>query len=217
MKNKFWNWGFLLLLLQASTAHAGEADIKLPDLGTVRFQLFGGTVPGLWLMYAGLVVCLFGAAFGLWQYVQTKNLSVHQRMRQVSNIIWETCKTYLLQQGKFLAMLWALIAVCIGYYFLGLQEAPIGNVIVVLVCSVLGILGSYGVAWFGIRINTQANSRTAFSALRGNPLATLSIPLRSGMSVGLAAGQCGTFLHDLHPLLSSQGPGGTMLHRICHW
>jgi K(+)-stimulated pyrophosphate-energized sodium pump len=106
-------------------------------------------------------------------------------MAAVSNIIWETCKTYLFQQGRFLVLLWVLIAACMGYYFFGLQHESFAHVLLVLFCSVLGIMGSYGVAWFGIRINTVANSRTAFSALRGNPLATLLIPLRSGMSVGL--------------------------------
>ena len=105
--------------------------------------------------------------------------------RDVSNTIWETCKTYLFTQGKFLAILWVLIAACMVYYFMGLQHEALGKVIIVLLCSILGILGSYGVAWFGIRINTVSNSRTAFSALKGNPLATLGIPLRSGMSVGL--------------------------------
>src|SRR5262249_15804933 len=133
----------------------------------------------------GLVICLVGAVFGLVQYQQTKALPVHDSMARVSNTIWETCKTYLLTQGKFLAFLWGLIALCMLYYFLGLQSSGIGKLTFILFCSVLGMLGSYGVAWFGIRINTTANSRTAFSALRGNPLATLGIPLRSGMSVGL--------------------------------
>src|SRR5882724_10587903 len=106
-------------------------------------------------------------------------------MSDVSNTIWETCKTYLLTQGKFLAILWVLIAICMVYYFKVLQGNTVGNVIVILLASILGMMGSYGVAWFGIRINTVSNSRTAFSALKGNPLATLSIPLRSGMSVGL--------------------------------
>jgi K(+)-stimulated pyrophosphate-energized sodium pump len=106
-------------------------------------------------------------------------------MSQVSNTIWETCKTYLAQQGLFLAILWVLIAFCMSYYFVGLEKKGIGALIVILLSSVLGILGSYGVAWFGIRINTVANSRAAFSALRGNALSTLLIPLKSGMSVGL--------------------------------
>jgi K(+)-stimulated pyrophosphate-energized sodium pump len=148
-------------------------------------------------MYAGIVICALGAAFGIVQYKQTKALPVHKSMANVSNTIWETCKTYLAQQGRFLAILWVLIAVCMVYYFGFLSEhkdasgQPISagqvafNVMVILIASILGILGSYGVAWFGIRINTTANSRTAFSALKGNPLATLGIPLRSGMSVGL--------------------------------
>ena len=106
-------------------------------------------------------------------------------MAKVSNMIWETCKTYLFTQGKFLAILWVLIACCMVYYFGALQGNSAAHVVVILLASILGILGSYGVAWFGIRINTVSNSRTAFSALKGNPLATLGIPLRSGMSVGL--------------------------------
>jgi len=164
---------------------AGEADINIPDLTKVKFDGLGG-IAGSTLMYLGIAVCLVGAIFGLVQYFQTKALAVHESMSQVSETIWETCKTYLFTQGKFLAILWVLIAGCMAYYFLGLQhDVPMGNVVLILLCSILGILGSYGVAWFGIRINTVANSRTAFSALKGNPLATLGIPLRSGMSVGL--------------------------------
>src|SRR5207253_8120832 len=122
---------------------------------------------GIILMYSGLVVCALGMIFGLVQYKQTKALDVHESMSAVSNTIWETCKTYLFQQGKFLSVLWVLIAACMAYYFFGLQHAPAGNVLIILLCSILGILGSYGVAWFGIRINTVANSRSAFSALRG--------------------------------------------------
>ncbi len=178
---------FLSILFTAPMLWAGEADIKIPDLNQVGFQLTGTntTVSGPFLMYTGLIICVLGALFGLRQYTQTKNLPVHDRMRNVSNIIWETCKTYLAQQGKFLVVLWVLIALCMVYYFLVLQRAPFGNVVIILLCSILGILGSYGVAWFGIRINTQANSRAAFSALKGNSLATLMISLRSGMSVGM--------------------------------
>jgi K(+)-stimulated pyrophosphate-energized sodium pump len=187
-KNDVWKIIWLgLLLFIAGNVSAGEADIKIPDLRSVQFNLFGGgtTISGYTLMYLGLVVCAIGGVFGLIQYVQTKNLAVHGCMRDVSNTIWETCKTYLQQQGKFLMILWGLIALCMIYYFVGLQHLAVGNLVIILLCSILGILGSYGVAWFGIRINTVANSRTAFSALKGNPLATLFIPLRSGMSVGL--------------------------------
>src|SRR5690606_27025840 len=120
-----------------------------------------------------------------WQYHQTRRLPVHASMAGVSQVIWETCKTYLGQQGKFLIGLWGLIAICMAYYFGGLVDKSAGHVLVILASSILGLLGSYAVAWFGMRINTVANSRSAFSALQGSPLATLRIPLRSGMSVGL--------------------------------
>ncbi len=163
--------------------NASEADIKIPDLRTVSF--FGGSVTGMNVLIIGLVVCMLGLVYGWMQYLQTKNLQVHKSMADVSQIIWETCKTYLWQQGKFLAVLWLLIAACMIYYFGVLSHNSAGHVVIILLASVLGILGSYGVAWFGIRINTVANSRAAFSALKGNPLATLLIPLKSGMSVGL--------------------------------
>ena len=165
-------------------AFASEADIHIPDLTGVKFTGLGG-VTGIQLMYFGIVMCFIGAVFGLVQYKQTKALPVHESMASVSNTIWETCKTYLAQQGRFLMVLWVLIAACIFFYFKILEGQSIGHVIVILLASILGILGSYGVAWFGIRINTVSNSRTAFSALKGNPFATLGIPLRSGMSVGL--------------------------------
>lgn len=184
--NKYWVWLVLLLLTVASATgvYASESDIIIPDLTQVKFNGLGG-VSGVTLMYGGILICLLGAIFGLIQYKQTKALPVHKKMADVSNTIWETCKTYLFTQGKFLAILWVLIAACMVYYFIGLEHKSFGSVIVILLASILGILGSYGVAWFGIRINTVSNSRTAFSALKGNPLATLGIPLRSGMSVGL--------------------------------
>jgi K(+)-stimulated pyrophosphate-energized sodium pump len=171
------------VLALPSLATASESKIKIPDLDAVSF--FGGALSGSTLLLAGLVVCLLGIAFGWLQYLQTKRLPVHPVMSAVSRIIWETCKTYLWQQGKFLIGLWGLIALCIAYYFGVLEQDAAAHVLIILAASVLGILGSYGVAWFGIRINTVANSRTAFAALRGYPLRTLAIPLRSGMSVGL--------------------------------
>ena len=185
-KNKLRLLGLVMTALYATTAslHAGEADLKIPGLEQVTFDGLGG-ISGLTLMYLGIVMCAVGAVFGLMQYWRTKNLPVHESMSSVSRMIWETCKTYLLQQGKFLAVLWLLIACCILFYFKVLEHKNSGDIAVILLASVLGILGSYGVAWFGIRINTQANSRTAFSALKGNPLRTLSIPLQSGMSIGL--------------------------------
>ena len=173
----------IVLFLTAPMAFAGEADIKLPDLSQVSFM--GGALGGLTILNVGLLICVIGMIFGWIQYVQTKNLPSHQAMLDVSNTIWETCKTYLFQQGKFLAGLWILIAICIVYYFVGLQGNTLGAVSMILFCSVMGILGSYGVAWFGIRINTVANSRAAFASLSGNPLSMVNICLRSGMSVGL--------------------------------
>ncbi|MDR3456826.1 MAG: sodium-translocating pyrophosphatase [Verrucomicrobiae bacterium] len=172
------------LLASSVALHASEADLKIPPLDTVRFDALGG-ISGITLMYLGILVCAIGAVFGLAQYHRTKQLPVHQSMADVSRMIWETCKTYLFQQGKFLATLWLLIAACIFCYFKILEHQSFGNVAVILIASVLGILGSYGVAWFGIRINTIANSRTAFSSLAGKPVALVRIPLRSGMSIGL--------------------------------
>ena len=177
-------WGAVAATVSVtSMARASEADIRIPDLSQVSF--FGGALSGTAVLMIGLAVCVIGGIYGWLQYIQTKNLPVHPSMSAVSQIIWETCKTYLFQQGKFLAMLWVLIAACMVYYFGVLAHNTAGHVAVILAASVLGILGSYGVAWFGIRINTVANSRAAFSALKGNPLATLLIPLKSGMSVGL--------------------------------
>jgi len=182
-------FSFFLVALSAvffsPAAFAGEADIKLPDLSSVAFNIAGSSVSGISILYMGLVICAIGMIFGLMQYKQTKSLPAHKSMLDVSATIWETCKTYLTQQGKFLIALWVLIALCIIYYFSGLQSAPFSNVLLILFCSVMGILGSYGVAWFGIRINTVANSRTAFASLRGEPLNIVNICLRSGMSVGL--------------------------------
>ena len=182
---RFWTLATATALsaLQAPSLRASESDIKIPDLNAVSF--FGGALSGPHVLLIGLAVCVAGVIFGWLQYLQTKALPVHPSMGAVSQLIWETCKTYLAQQGKFLAMLWILIAVCIAYYFGGLAGESFSHVMVILGASVLGILGSYGVAWFGIRINTVANSRAAFSALKGNPLATLNIPLKSGMSIGL--------------------------------
>ncbi len=166
------------------SAFASEAELRLPSLREVHFPALGGA-SGYALMLIGILVCAVGGLFGVVQYLQTKALPVHRVMRDVSTLIWETCKSYLIQQGKFLALLWALIGICIIYYFGSLRHMPAGSVIVILLSSVLGILGSYGVAWFGMRINTQANSRSAFAALRGLPWPPLAIPMRSGMSVGL--------------------------------
>ena len=174
----------IMLLLLATSAFAGEADIVLPDLSKVTFKIFGG-LSGLSIMYFGIVICVVGLIFAWVQANQTKNLPAHKSMMDVSAIIWETCKSYLAQQGKFLVILWVLIAICMVYYFMGLSHVPFGNMVIILLCSILGILGSYGVAWFGMRINTWANARTAFASLKGRPVEVVGIPLNSGMSVGL--------------------------------
>jgi K(+)-stimulated pyrophosphate-energized sodium pump len=173
------------LLALSATAFAGEADLKLPSVDSISFNVFGTAVRGDILMYAGLVIAVVGALFGLVQYKQTVALPAHKSMLAVSNIIWETCKSYLFQQGKYLAVLWFAIGAAIVFYFGVLEHKGVGAVIVILLASIVGILGSYGVAWFGIRINTQANSRAAFASLKGDGLPVLGIPLKSGMSVGM--------------------------------
>jgi K(+)-stimulated pyrophosphate-energized sodium pump len=187
-KKSAWFGNLLVLAMLFGLASGGsaatEAELNLPDLGSVTFPALGG-VSGFTLMLIGIGVCAIGGIFGLVQYIQTRKLPVHDSMRNVSAIIWETCKSYLIQQGKFLAILWTLIGLCIVYYFFGLQKMTVGKVAMIMLASILGILGSYGVAWFGMRINTQANSRSAFASLRGLPWPPLAIPMRSGMSVGL--------------------------------
>ena len=162
-------------------APAGEASLKLPDLHSVQFL----GVNGHNLLMIGILFCIFGLLFGLVSYSRLKNLPVHRAMGEMSELIWETCKTYIIQQGKFLLLLWAFIAIIILLYFGMLLKYEALRVIVILAFSVVGICGSYGVAWFGIRVNTFANSRTAFASLRGKPFPVLQIPLMSGMSVGM--------------------------------
>src|SRR6185369_11537206 len=143
--NKYWVWVCLLFITVIGTTgvYASEADIHVPDLTQVKFAGLGG-MSGSMLMYLGIVICFIGAIFGVVQYLQTKALPVHSSMAAVSNTIWETCKTYLFTQGKFLGILWVLIAACMVYYFKVLQGNEFGHVIVILLASILGILGSYG-------------------------------------------------------------------------
>jgi len=171
----------LLVLLAARTAHASEAELKIPDLGSVSFLGMSGHN----LLLYGLVICFFGMGFGLVQYVQIRNLPVHKAMLEISELIYETCKTYLITQGKFLAILWAFIAAIMVVYFGFLLHYATIQVVIIILFSIVGILGSYGVAWFGIRINTFANSRTSFAALGGKPYPTMAIPLKAGMSIGM--------------------------------
>ena len=170
------------VLLSASQAYASEADLVLPDLSSVSFL---GGIPGHTLLMYGLAVCLFGMIFGLIQYQGINKLPVHAAMREISELIYETCKTYLITQGKFILILWALVGAIIVYYFSVLSHLETSKVIFILACSLIGIAGSYIVAWFGMRINTFANSRTAFASLGGKPFPTYAIPLRAGMSIGM--------------------------------
>ena len=161
----------------------GEANLKLPQMDTVSF--LGGRINGYNLLSIGLIFCGLGGLFGLMIYMQLKNLPVHRAMREISELIYETCKTYLVTQGKFLLLLEAFIAVIILLYFGLLLHFAAVKVIVILLFSLVGIAGSYGVAWFGIRVNTFANSRTAFAGLRGKPYPIYAIPLKAGMSIGM--------------------------------
>ena len=160
----------------------GEANLKLPDLSTVSFM--GGT-NGRTLLFVGIIVSLLGMIFGLMIYTQLKKLAVHKSMLEISELIYETCKTYLVTQGKFILILEAFIAVIIILYFGFLVGFPIYKVAIILIFSLIGIGGSYGVAWFGIRVNTFANSRTAFASLGGKPYPIYAIPLKAGMSIGM--------------------------------
>ncbi len=190
------SWAFLaaalllgLLAVPASAATGpggapaggGEASLRVPDLGQVSFA----GVNGRTLLMAGLLVCGLGFLFGLVMFTQLRGLPVHAAMREISELIYETCKTYLITQGKFLLALEAIIAVIIVAYFGVLLRFEAIKVLIILLFSVVGIGGSYGVAWFGMRINTFANSRTAFASLEGRPFPVYSIPLRAGMSVGM--------------------------------
>src|ERR1041385_1132572 len=174
-------------------AGGGEAALVLPDLNQATFL---GGIGGRGLLLWGLLVCALGLLFGLLTYTQLKNLPVHRAMREISELIYETCKTYLLTQGRFLLILWVFIGAIVAIYFGTLAETttaagaithgfPASKVIIILAFSLIGIAGSYGVAWFGIRVNTFANSRTAFASLTGKPYPNHAIPLKAGMSIGM--------------------------------
>jgi K(+)-stimulated pyrophosphate-energized sodium pump len=162
---------------------AGESELVLPDMKAVSFM--NGAISGFSLLEIGLIFCGLGLLFGLVIYMQLKNAPVHRAMKEISELIYETCKTYLVTQGKFILILEAFIAVVIVLYFGVLQHNDASRVIIILLFSLVGIAGSYGVAWFGIRVNTFANSRTAFAGLRGKPYPIYAIPLKAGMSIGM--------------------------------
>jgi K(+)-stimulated pyrophosphate-energized sodium pump len=165
---------------EAGARGGGEADIKLPDLAQVPVGGYNGRT----LLMVGLGVSVFGLLFALVILNQLKSLPVHRSMREISELIYETCKTYLVTQGRFLAILEIFIAAIIVLYFGVLQQLGVARVLIILAFSVIGILGSYSVAWFGIRVNTYANSRTAFASLEGRPHPVYAIPLKAGMSIG---------------------------------
>ena len=169
---------FAIMILGISPAFASEADLVVPSIQSISKDSYTLLLIGLGLSVAGLV-------FGLIEFLKIKKLDVHEVMNNVGNTIFETCKTYLVQQGKFLLVLEVLIGLCIAFYFGYLNHMGAKGVLTILAWSVIGILGSYAVAWFGIRMNTLANSRTAFAALKGNPLNTMNIPLKAGMSIGV--------------------------------
>ena len=184
-RRKFCLLGFLsfiVLFLGIPAARAGESDLIVPDLSTVPmfFNLNGRTA----LMW-GLMLCVFGAIFGLDNYMKLKKMAVHKSMKEVSELIYTTCKAYLIAQGKFLLILEVLIGTVMVAYFGWLRHFDASKVILILVCSLIGIAGSYSVAWFGMRINTFANSRCAFASLQGKAFPVYSIPLQAGMSIGM--------------------------------
>ncbi len=167
-----------IVLFSASPAFASEADLIVPRIKEIAPDSY-------LLLLVGIGISVLGLIFGLFEFLKIKKLDVHKVMDDVGNTIFETCKTYLVQQGKFLAVLELLIALCIAFYFGYLRQMGLESVLTILGWSVIGILGSYAVAWFGIRMNTLANSRTSFAALKGNPLDTMNIPLKAGMSIGV--------------------------------
>ncbi|MEN6351098.1 MAG: sodium-translocating pyrophosphatase [Syntrophomonas sp.] len=168
-------FSLFMVMLTPAMAAASEANLVIPELSSSQNSL----------LYFGIGVCILGMLFGLYQFTKVKKLVAHQTMLDVSETIYETCKTYLTQQGKFIAILFIFIGTCIAFYFGYLQQMEIGSVLFILMWTVIGILGSYSVAWYGIRMNTLANSRVAFTSLERKPLKLLNIALDAGMSIGV--------------------------------
>lgn len=168
-----------------SGAFASEMDLNIPFLNLAEYNFFGFEINGDQLLMGGMGICLLGMIFGLWEFFSIKKMPAHSSMLKVSETIYATCTTYMKQQAKLLLVLELFIAACIVYYFAVLNETPLLKVLNILLWSVLGILGSYTVAWFGMRINTYANSRTSFASLEGRAFPVMHLPLRSGMSIGV--------------------------------
>jgi K(+)-stimulated pyrophosphate-energized sodium pump len=164
-----------MLSLTPAIAAASEANLNIPNLSQEQNNL---------LLY-GIVVCVLGMLFGLYQFIKVRRIQAHQSMLDVASTIYETCKTYLFQQGKLLGILFVFIGACIAFYYGFLQKTPLSGVLIILAWAILGMLGSYSVAWYGIRMNTLANSRTAFASLETKPLKLLNIALDAGMSIGV--------------------------------
>ena len=171
-----------LLALPLMAQEGGEASLKLPNLDSATFL---NGIGGRTLLMFGLIFCVLGMVFGLTIYMRLKNMAVHRSMLEVSELIYETCKTYLITQGKFLILLECFIGVIIVFYFGFLQGRPAVQVLIILLFSMIGIAGSYSVAAFGMRVNTFANSRAAFASLRGKAFPCYDIPLQAGMSIGM--------------------------------
>src|SRR5260370_13405775 len=184
---KLVGWSLFVLLLAASSVHASEADLAIPDITKHgKFNIFDRwEVTAFDLLFYGSFVILGTLGISLYQLYQIHKQPAHKSMLDIADIIFATCRTYLIQQGKFLLMLFAIIAVAMTYYFLVLKEQGIETVAYVLGFSVVGMAGSYAVAWYGIRVNTFANARTAFASLKGQPWDVVNLPLRAGMSLGL--------------------------------
>lgn len=174
-----------MVLLSATGLYASEANLAIPDLHDGSFKIFGANISSWDFLFYGALVIAGTLSFSLLLFRQIKRLPSHDSMLEVSKTIYGTCRTYLLQQGRFLLMLFVIIAAVLCIYFFGLLSESFSTVAQVLFFSVIGMAGSYSVAWYGIRVNTYANSRTAFVALKGRPLDVVNIPLKSGMSVGL--------------------------------
>ncbi len=174
----------LVMLALMQGAYASEIDLKVPSLD-VGYNIWGYAITGSQILMYGIGICVLGMVFGFYEFVRIKKMPAHELMLKISNLIYETCKTYMKQQAKLLLLLEIFIAACIFYYFFYLNATPLPKVLTILGWSILGILGSFAVAWFGMRINTYANSRTAFLSLRANPYSVMSLPLRSGMSIGV--------------------------------
>ncbi len=180
-----------VLFSAVSVASASELDLVIPNLADATYSIFGHDsifnqpITGNFLLLCGMGICLLGMIFGLWEFFSIKKMPAHEAMLKVSETIYATCTTYMKQQAKLLFVLELFIGACIVYYFAGLNHTPLPQVAIILLWSILGILGSFTVAWFGMRINTYANSRTSFASLKGNAYPVMHLPLRSGMSIGV--------------------------------